>query len=88
MRYIFLTLFASSIFFCSGCTEKEGLVSHSQFEIWDCRGERPRRIMSSDSPSADTFFSNDPMVPHFSGLKLPAEAYPHEGSRGAAKKQK
>lgn len=88
MRYIVPTLFAALVFFCSGCTAKEGLVSYSRFEVWDCRGERPRRIMSSDSPSAETFFSNDPMVPHFSGLKAPAEAYTHDGRHAAEKEKK
>ena len=88
MRYIFPTLFAASVFFCSGCAEKEGLVSYSQFEIWDCRGERPRRIMSSDSTSADSRFSKDPLIPHFTGLKAPAETYTHGGPNTAANEKK
>ncbi len=88
MRYIFPTLLAFSLFFCSGCTEKEGLVSHSQFEIWDCRGERPRRIVGSDSSTPDTFFSADPILPHFSGLKAPAETYTHDGKHAAANEKK
>ena len=88
MRYIVPTLFAALVFFGSGCAAKEGLVSHSQFEIWDCRGERPHRIAGSDSSSPDTFFSEDPMLPHFNGLKPPAGTYIHDGEHAAAGKQK
>ena len=57
---------------CSGCaTVTEKSVS-TRFEIWDCRGEQPRRIAESDSPSLPPLFADDPLIPPFGAPKLPA----------------
>ena len=63
-----LLLFAFAALGCMGCASSddpgsEKMISAS-IDVWDCRGDRPRRV----TPDA-----NDPLSPHFSGLEFPQD---------------
>ncbi|MBO4491065.1 MAG: hypothetical protein J5944_06870 [Lentisphaeria bacterium] len=60
-------LFAFAALGCTGCASSdpgsEKTISMS-LDVWDCRGDCPRRVTPDDS---------DPLFPHFSGLEFPQD---------------
>ena len=52
---------------CTGCASSDPVVVEkpisTSIDVWDCRGDRPRRVTPEDE--------NDPLSPHVTGLALP-----------------
>ena len=64
-------LIAFSALFAAGCASDNDRVDlAAELEIWDCRGDQPRRISGNQTP-LDPSDRSDPLIPRFSGITLP-----------------
>ena len=68
---LFYPLIAFSALFAAGCASDNDRVGlATEVEIWDCRGDQPRRISGNQTP-LDPADCSDPLIPRFGGIVLP-----------------
>lgn len=60
MRYFRYAAAAAAALLCAGCAAKNEPPT-TTLEVWDCRGDRPKRLSGN----------GDPLTPHFTGMELP-----------------